>query len=164
MASPARPSSPRPRSRAVVLLVSCGLWLLYFDLLTSMPGCTTESSGGSAEVDGGIGNTFGPDAAQAQADSSGIVSPDSALAEDAPLGDAVATDAPDDAQGLDSAALDSALVDAPSVVIDASIPDAPSAPDAPDFIDAPDLLDAGIPDAPDFTDAPIDFLDAAPDA
>ena len=155
----------RPRSRAVVLLVSCGLCLLYFDLLTSMPGCTDPSTNGGSEADAAVGNTYTPDSASVAVDSSSVVQPDSAL-EDAPTGDAVAADAPSDSQA-DALVDGGSLVDGPDL-LDASVVDAPfvDAPfgDAPDFTDAPDFIDAGIPDAPDFTDAPIDFLDASPDA
>lgn len=124
------PKSPMAR-RTAVLLVSCGLWLLYFDLLTSMPGCTP--SDGTASVDGGaiVDSAAGPDAPDMVVIDSGLDAPSSLI--DSGLDAPDLLDASPDAADLLDASPDA--VD----LLDAS-------PDAPDLLDA--SLDAALPDGP----------------
>ncbi|MFO0668623.1 MAG: hypothetical protein U0235_03200 [Polyangiaceae bacterium] len=127
----ATPAKNKAR-RLAVLLVSSGIWLLYFDLLTSTPGCTPSSTNESVDAASSY--------VDAPADAPMPDAPDPAVV-DADLTDAATLDASPDAPEL----LEASTVDAPDL-LDAST-DAPDLFDA-SMIDGPDLLDASMIDAP----------------
>ena len=137
------------------------MWLLYFDLLTSMPGCSDGDPTIAARAIDAAGSVTPIDAPSGGADAPPSSVVDSAGQPiDAPLGDAVVGDAPSDATGdalsdsqADAPVDGGSLVDAPDP-LDAALVDGPT-------VDAPFPVDASFVDAPDLDAA---FVDAPPDA
>lgn len=158
---PSHRQPQKPRSRTLVLLLSCGLWLLYFDLLTSMPGCASSDDGAKIEaVDASPLPSSSIDAPSGDGNATVEIDSASPAVDGAPEDTGTVVDgAGIDSGGVDGAPVDGgAIVDGPIVdgaLVDGPVLDAP-VDGPPNFVDSA-MIDSGfIVDAAD--------IDAPPDA